>query len=165
MVESGDGVDHYLASHPPARRRPRSGPGAAEQYRGLEEANRRADEAGLRQIQYERESELEFGTMFINGEDYVDHSQRVTSWIVDGLLPTGYLAILGATSKAGKTCFATALAMSIATGRPSNQHFSGPVRPVSSVNTAVIRSGCPSPCSSPAWARYAGSLCAVEPDD
>lgn len=37
-------------------------------------------------------------------------------WLIEGLLPSRYLAVLGGDSKSGKTWFVTALALSIATG-------------------------------------------------
>jgi hypothetical protein len=37
-------------------------------------------------------------------------------WVVDGLIPEGYLVVMGGTSKAGKSCLATALGMAVATG-------------------------------------------------
>ncbi len=40
------------------------------------------------------------------------------SWLVDGFLPHRYLAILAGDPKEGKTCFATALALAVATGTP-----------------------------------------------
>lgn len=39
-----------------------------------------------------------------------------TEWIVKEFLPRGYLAILAAEPKAGKTCFATSLSLAVATG-------------------------------------------------
>jgi len=82
------------------------------------EWNRRADEAGERQMAYERVSEMKFGGMFKSGRDYAVRTRKTTPWVVEGLLPEGYLAILGGTSKAGKTCFAHAMAMAVANGEP-----------------------------------------------
>lgn len=42
-------------------------------------------------------------------------------WLVDGLLPLGYTAILASEPKAGKTCLATAIALAVGTG----QDFAG----------------------------------------
>lgn len=39
-------------------------------------------------------------------------------WVVEGLLPRSYLAVLGGDSKCGKSWFVTAMALSIATGEP-----------------------------------------------
>lgn len=39
-------------------------------------------------------------------------------WLLEGLLPKGYLAVLGGTSKAGKSVFVTALAIAVACGEP-----------------------------------------------
>ncbi len=39
-------------------------------------------------------------------------------WLIPGLLPFGYLAILAGDPKCGKTCLATALALAVATGTP-----------------------------------------------
>ena len=39
-------------------------------------------------------------------------------WLIDGFLPTRYLAVLGGDSKSGKSWFVTALALAIATGTP-----------------------------------------------
>lgn len=39
-------------------------------------------------------------------------------WLVQGFLPTGYLAMLAGPPKSGKTCLATALALAVATGTP-----------------------------------------------
>jgi len=62
--------------------------------------------------------EVEYDHLFDSGERYRGKCAAKTNWIVEGLLPEGFLAILGATSKAGKTCFATALAMAVSTGQP-----------------------------------------------
>ena len=40
------------------------------------------------------------------------------SWLVDGLLPDTYLAVLAGPPKSGKTAFATALALAVASGTP-----------------------------------------------
>ncbi len=39
-------------------------------------------------------------------------------WIIDGLLPENYLAVLAGPPKSGKTAFATALAIAVASGTP-----------------------------------------------
>lgn len=39
-------------------------------------------------------------------------------WLVEGLIPVGYLVLLAGSPKAGKTCFATALALAVANGVP-----------------------------------------------
>lgn len=44
-----------------------------------------------------------------NSEDAVD-------WLIEGMLPLSFLTILGATSKAGKSCFVTKLAHAVASG-------------------------------------------------
>ncbi len=40
------------------------------------------------------------------------------NWIIDGLLPENYLAVLAGPPKSGKTAFATALAIAVASGTP-----------------------------------------------
>gem|GEM_PF-1417520 len=45
-------------------------------------------------------------------------ADRDLTWIVEGFLPETYLAVLGATSKSGKSCLVTALAMAVAAGGP-----------------------------------------------
>jgi len=43
---------------------------------------------------------------------------KPTRWRVNQLLPEGYVTILAGEPKSGKTCFATALALAVATGTP-----------------------------------------------
>ena len=50
--------------------------------------------------------------------DYLDRQPEEIAWTVEGLLPQDYLVVLGATSKAGKSCVATAIGMAVATGEP-----------------------------------------------
>ena len=47
-----------------------------------------------------------------------DLQERPMDYLVEGLLPKGYLAILASAPKQGKTCLATALALAVATGTP-----------------------------------------------
>jgi DNA-binding NarL/FixJ family response regulator len=89
-----------------------------EQVAAMEEKDRRFIEAAERQMRHEQAGERRYGDMFKSGREYAEHAHRVTRWVVEGLLPEGHLAILGGTSKAGKTCFAHALAMSVATATP-----------------------------------------------
>lgn len=74
--------------------------------------------AAERRMEFERRGEGTYGTMFQTVGEYGANASRRNPWVVEDLLPEGYLAILGGTSKAGKTCFATALAMAVATGQP-----------------------------------------------
>lgn len=46
------------------------------------------------------------------------HGIPEPDWLVEGLLPLGYTAILASEPKAGKTCFATAIALAVANGLP-----------------------------------------------
>lgn len=58
-----------------------------------------------------------FETLFESGTEY--HNPKVGQripWLVENLLTASSLVILGGTSKSGKTCFATALAMAVAKG-------------------------------------------------
>lgn len=49
---------------------------------------------------------------------YEDVPEYDLDWLVEGLLPAGYLVMLAGPPKSGKSCLATALALAIATGTP-----------------------------------------------
>ncbi|MBX3119121.1 MAG: AAA family ATPase [Fimbriimonadaceae bacterium] len=60
-----------------------------------------------------------FEEVFVAMPEYMQESEeRGMDWIVEGLLPATFLALLAGGSKAGKSCFATALAMAVAKGEP-----------------------------------------------
>jgi len=106
----------YLAFDPPLEPLPFELP--PEVNAMLEQAEKRFQVAASRQFHFEHRQKEKYGKLFVNGEDYGPMAKEKTHWVVEGLLPMGYLAVLGATSKAGKTCFATALAMAVAKGDP-----------------------------------------------
>lgn len=54
--------------------------------------------------------------LFVGGAAYGKGAALTQGWVVPGFLPRGYLVVLGAASKTGKSCFATALAMAVARG-------------------------------------------------
>jgi hypothetical protein len=57
-----------------------------------------------------------YDAAFVAAPDYLEEEDAEQEWLVEGFLPTGYLVVLGGTSKAGKSCFLTALAVAVATG-------------------------------------------------
>lgn len=60
-----------------------------------------------------------FGHLFKACPEYLqDIGPADFSFIVQDLLPESYLVVLGGTSKAGKSCFVTALSMAVAEGEP-----------------------------------------------
>ena len=69
---------------------------------------------------------LEMAQKRLEREHYVDslfhpvygHTPPERQWLVEGLIPKGYLVLLAAEPKKGKSCLATALALAIATGTP-----------------------------------------------
>ena len=59
-----------------------------------------------------------FEGMFLSLSEYLTETRAAeVEWLLEGLLPVGYLVILGGTSKAGKTCLLTNLALCVAEGR------------------------------------------------
>lgn len=56
--------------------------------------------------------------LFVAGAAYGKGADEVKGWVVPGFMPRGYLVVLGAASKTGKSCLATALAMAVAKGEP-----------------------------------------------
>lgn len=57
--------------------------------------------------------------LFVAAPDYLGSSEENEMfWIVEGLLPETYLAVLAGSTKCGKSCLVTALAMAVATGEP-----------------------------------------------
>lgn len=58
-----------------------------------------------------------YDAAFVAAPEYLEEQDAEVEWLVEGFLPTGYLVILGGTSKAGKSCFLTALAVAIAEGK------------------------------------------------
>ncbi len=55
--------------------------------------------------------------IFQPATDYISHQTETDmAWLVEGMLPLGYLVVLGATSKAGKSCLVTNLAHAVCTG-------------------------------------------------
>ncbi|WAS04539.1 AAA family ATPase [Gloeomargaritales cyanobacterium VI4D9] len=54
----------------------------------------------------------------IDAASFLAGDYEPLQWLIEGLLPTGEIAILGATPKAGKTIFALNAAYSVATGTP-----------------------------------------------
>lgn len=56
--------------------------------------------------------------LFLDLPDYMESAQvQEQDWLLEGFLPAGYLVVLGGTSKAGKSCFLTALALHLIDGR------------------------------------------------
>lgn len=67
----------------------------------------------------EMDPELRFGEMFASTSAYLaDGGDLDLKWVVEGLLPETYLAVIGATSNGGKSCLVTALAIAVAKGEP-----------------------------------------------
>jgi hypothetical protein len=67
-------------------------------------------------------------------------------WIVAGLLPRGYLAILAGEPKSGKTSLATALALNVATARREGAlPFGGSARSALVAQCPIARQVRPSP--------------------
>ncbi len=60
---------------------------------------------------------VRYDAAFVAAPEYLEEQDAETEWIVEGFLPAGYLVILGGTSKAGKSCFLTALAVAVAEGK------------------------------------------------
>lgn len=59
-----------------------------------------------------------FASWFLSLPDYLQQSNAETvEWLIEDFLPVGYLAILGGTSKVGKSCFLTTLVGHVAEGR------------------------------------------------
>lgn len=56
--------------------------------------------------------------LFVGGAAYGKSAGVGRDWVVPGFLPRGYLVVLGASSKTGKSCWATALAMAVVRGEP-----------------------------------------------
>jgi hypothetical protein len=54
---------------------------------------------------------------FVPGDQYMNEKEEVMDWLIEGFLPAGYLVVMGGTSKAGKSCFLTALSIALASGR------------------------------------------------
>jgi hypothetical protein len=60
---------------------------------------------------------LKYGHLFQSAPDYMrDANEGQVDWLVDEFLPMSYLVVLGATSKAGKSCLVTNLAHAVTTG-------------------------------------------------
>jgi hypothetical protein len=57
-----------------------------------------------------------FENLFKPTPEYFGDAGPKLNWVVEGLLPETYLAVLAGASKSGKSCLVTALAMSVATG-------------------------------------------------
>ncbi|HVT12983.1 MAG TPA: AAA family ATPase [Fimbriimonadaceae bacterium] len=79
-------------------------------------------------LEEERQSREErFGHLFRTGTVYMAGAgDEDYSWVVEDLLPETYLVVLGGTSKAGKSCLMTSLALAVARGeeflgRPTQQ--------------------------------------------
>lgn len=66
----------------------------------------------------EDEDSERFAHMFKSCPDYLAEQGEDIVWLVEELLPQDYLVVLGGTSKAGKSCLATSLAVAISTGTP-----------------------------------------------
>ena len=67
----------------------------------------------------EMDPETRFGEMFASTSAYLaDGGDLDLKWVVEGLLPETYLAVIGATSNGGKSCLVTALAIAVAKGEP-----------------------------------------------
>jgi len=49
---------------------------------------------------------------------FLDVHRKDAPWLIEGMLPEGYLVLLASPPKSGKTCLATAMALAIATGTP-----------------------------------------------
>src|SRR5579862_5263359 len=84
-----------------------------KEIRALIAENDRLKGIAARESKYSVE-DLAYMRMFVDGDTYRSVCWPRASWLVDELLPLGYLVVLGASSKAGKTCFATALAHAVA---------------------------------------------------
>src|SRR5579862_6340000 len=60
-----------------------------------------------------------YGKQFLPPSSYMlDPKETELKWVVEGLLPETYLAIIAAASNAGKSCLVTALAVAVARGEP-----------------------------------------------
>jgi hypothetical protein len=65
------------------------------------------------------EPDDKFGKMFAPTSEYLaDRGDLDLKWVVEGLLPETYLAVIGATSNGGKSCLVTSLAIAVASGEP-----------------------------------------------
>lgn len=59
-----------------------------------------------------------FGGMFLPLGQYLTQTNAAEiEWLVEDFLPVGYLVVVGGTSKAGKTCLLTSLALHVADGQ------------------------------------------------
>lgn len=65
-----------------------------------------------------QQEEHAFEKLFKTTPEYVGETAAQLRWVVEGLLPETYLAVLAGASKSGKSCLVTALAISVATGEP-----------------------------------------------
>lgn len=70
------------------------------------------------------DDDARFGHLFTAAPEYMEcaPSESILEWLVEGMLPLSYLVILGATSKAGKSCLATHLAHAVCTGSEFLDH-------------------------------------------
>jgi AAA domain/Bifunctional DNA primase/polymerase, N-terminal/Winged helix-turn-helix DNA-binding len=74
-----------------------------------------------------KSEEQSVDTIFLAAPEYAkDRVDSPMTWVVEGMLPMGYLVVLGATSKSGKSCLVTNLAHAVASGTeflgmPTNQ--------------------------------------------
>lgn len=60
-----------------------------------------------------------YAHVFQSSDSYrAEPEYQERKWVVEGFLPETYLAILAGTSKCGKSCLVTALAMAVARGEP-----------------------------------------------
>lgn len=79
------------------------------------------DYAALAEDPIAKERERLARERFIDGlfRPFHDHDElEELAWLVEGLLPVGYLVLLAGNPKSGKTSFATALALAVAHGVP-----------------------------------------------
>ncbi len=61
----------------------------------------------------------EFDGLFMSLPEYLlEAGPEEPDWVLEGMLPATYLVILGASSKVGKSTFATALGLAVASGTP-----------------------------------------------
>lgn len=77
---------------------------------------KRQNEEGKWMTQICPDDTARYDEAFEPGNEYVKAKDEAFEWLIDGFLPTGYLVVLGGTSKAGKSCFLTALAIALAKG-------------------------------------------------
>jgi AAA domain len=70
-------------------------------------------------LEDEDSGQTKYGDMFIEGKAYMEkRNEEPIEWLIEDLLPLSYLAVVGATSKCGKSCFITQLADCITHGIP-----------------------------------------------